>query len=301
MMRQAGRLLVLAALAAGMLAPVHPPEIAAGWPGIAAAVRGAWAVTPPPRKPAVPSEALPETSGRDDRAAPPAPAAPRSLGLPIGFSSNLIQVTSGFTGAGVVLFGALEEPADVVAVLRGPEAVVNVRRKAEILGIWANVESVSFERAPAYYRIASTRPVEDLLPADVRKTLQIGVETLRLVSRDGKPEREGLFRAALIRLKQEQGLYPESGLRVIVQNDRLFQVALDFPSNVPVGVYQVVVYAVRDGVVAAAASTALFIEKRGFGATLYQMAHEDSIAYGLIAVLLALAAGWAADRMFRRS
>jgi uncharacterized protein (TIGR02186 family) len=221
--------------------------------------------------------------------------------LPIGFSSNLIQVTSGFTGAGVVLFGALDAPADVIAVLRGPEAVVNVRRKAEILGIWANVESADFDRAPAYYRVASTRPVEALLPAESRRTLQVGVDTLRLISRDAAPGREGLFREALVRLKQEQGLYPESSMRVVVQSDRLFQVALDFPSNVPVGVYQVVVYAVRDGAVATAASTALFIEKRGFGAALYRMAHEDSVAYGLLAVLLALAAGWAADRLFRRS
>lgn len=300
-MRSAGRLAALAGFAAGMLVPGLPQSVDPGWLGVGATAKRAWAVTPPPRKPAIPDAGPSSAAPVPEVKAEPGGNVPKGVGLPIGFSNNLIQVTSGFTGAGVVLFGALDAPADVIAVLRGPEVVVNVRRRAEVLGVWANVESISFDRAPAYYQIASTRPVGELLPADARKTLQVGVDTLRFNARDGRPEREGLFREALVRLKQEEGLYPQGAQRVVVQNDRLFQVALDFPSNVPVGVYQVVVYAVRDGVVVAAASTALFIEKRGFGATLFRMAHEDSVAYGLIAVVLALAAGWAADRMFRRS
>src|SRR6202044_4044993 len=78
-------------------------------------------------------------------------------------SSHLIAITTGFTGASVVLFGATDGLADVVAVVRGPERDVTVWRKGKVAGIWTNAESVTFANVPSFYGIAASRPIEEII------------------------------------------------------------------------------------------------------------------------------------------
>src|SRR5207247_3547044 len=47
-------------------------------------------------------------------------------------SSHLIAITTGFTGASVVLFGATDGPGDIIAVVRGPERDMTVWRKGKV-------------------------------------------------------------------------------------------------------------------------------------------------------------------------
>jgi hypothetical protein len=44
----------------------------------------------------------------------------------------------------------------------------------------------------------------------------------------------------------------------------------------------------------------MFVNKIGFGADIYDFAHEWAALYGLIAILLAVSAGWAAGLIFRK-
>ena len=67
----------------------------------------------------------------------------RAADLVSGLSTDLIQITSNFTGADIVLFGAIE-PAedgappgdqDLVVVIRGPALDMMVRRKQRMLSL----------------------------------------------------------------------------------------------------------------------------------------------------------------------
>ncbi len=81
------------------------------------------------------------------------PAAGRADAVVADLSSHLVAITTGFTGASVVLFGATDGPGDVIAVVRGPDRPVTVWRKSEIAGIWANTDSMSFARVPSFYAV----------------------------------------------------------------------------------------------------------------------------------------------------
>jgi uncharacterized protein (TIGR02186 family) len=81
---------------------------------------------------------------------------------------------------------------------------------------------------------------------------------------------------------------------------RLFRVDVHFPSNVPLGIYQVQVFLFRDGAVAGAQTTPLVIGKAGLDAEVYEFAHRQAAAYGALAVAIALLAGWLAGSIFRR-
>src|SRR3546814_1591349 len=57
-------------------------------------------------------------------------------------SEHQIQITTGFVGTDVLLFGTVAADSHVVVVVRGPEAAAAVWRKARYAGIWVNDQRV---------------------------------------------------------------------------------------------------------------------------------------------------------------
>src|SRR3954470_2339195 len=76
-------------------------------------------------------------------------------------SSHLVAITTGFTGASVLLFGATNGPGDIAIVIHGPAKDIAVRRMARLGPIWVNAKSVMLHDAPTYYRMASSGPLEE--------------------------------------------------------------------------------------------------------------------------------------------
>src|SRR3546814_6756500 len=60
--------------------------------------------------------------------------------LLVDISQHLVAITTGFTGADVLLFGVREGPGEIVVVVRGPHMSTTVRRKDRIAGIWRSEE-----------------------------------------------------------------------------------------------------------------------------------------------------------------
>lgn len=217
-------------------------------------------------------------------------------------SSHLIAITTGFTGTEVVLFGAIDQPGDVVVVVNGPDSREEVRRKERVGGIWVSGAGVTFTHVPQFYALASSRPLEGLLRPSVALRHEIGLDYLRLqtaavLDLDDLAE----YRAALIRAKQRLNLYPTEEGRVTFLGQRLFRTTLSMPAEVPTGLYSVNVYLIRNADVVSAQTTPLTVSKIGFSADIYDFAQRHGLAYGVIGVSLAIAAGWGAGSLFRKS
>ena len=85
-----------------------------------------------------------------------------------------------------------------------------MRRKSRIAGVWLNRDRLAFRRVPAYYAVASTGPLEGIARPAVLAQLEIGTAFLDLepIDASGLELSEiASFRDALVRRKQEQGLY----------------------------------------------------------------------------------------------
>jgi uncharacterized protein (TIGR02186 family) len=216
---------------------------------------------------------------------------------------HLIKITTDFTGTEVLMFGAIEQDGDVVVVITGPEASVTVRRKERIAGLWINRDQMTFPKAHGFYAVASSRPLEELAPANVLERHQIGVRNLRLqpAEVDAPVAEIGLFRAALVRNKQRAGLYTTEVGRVTFLGNRLFRTSIELPTNIPTGTYTVNAYLVRNEQVVSAQATPLSISKIGVGADVYEFAHNQAAWYGLLAIAIAVAAGWLAAVAFRKA
>lgn len=232
-------------------------------------------------------------------AAAPLPA--RAQALVADLSNHLVAITTGFTGAEILLFGAVEGPGDVVVTVRGPARDESVRRKVRVAGLWMNGAEVRFTGVPVFYAMFSSRPPAEIVTEEMAEIHQIGAENLTLRSDSRRsPEEIDTFRAALIRAKERQGLYQPKEGRLTFLGQRLFRANLEFPGNVPTGAYRVEVLLIRDGRVVSAQTTPLYISQAGISADVYEFAHRQAVLYGLLAIVVAVGSGWIAGAVFRK-
>jgi uncharacterized protein (TIGR02186 family) len=230
-----------------------------------------------------------------------APMAARAQALIADLSNHLVAITTGFNGAQILLFGAVEGAGDVVVTVRGPVRDETVRRKVRVGGIWINGPEVVFQGVPEYYAVFGSRPPQDIITPELADIHQIGSDNLALrTTSTREPEEIDTFRDALIRAKERQGLYIHDAGRLTFLGARLFRANLVFPGNVPTGPYTIEVLLVRDGAVVSAQTTPLYISQAGISADVHEFAHRQAFFYGLICIVLAVGTGWIAGAVFRR-
>jgi uncharacterized protein (TIGR02186 family) len=230
----------------------------------------------------------------------PAPASSQSIVTDL--STREVAISTGFTGAELLLFGANEGFGDIVVTVEGPKRDEIIRRKERVAGIWVNGTSVTFENAPAYYRTAASKPLSEIAAPEVLEKLQIGSSRIDLSTRSSRGAEAILeFREAFIRSKKRQALYSEDISDIKITRGRLFRSTIPFPVNVPIGTYEVTVHLFKDGRLVSSEKTPLTVQKVGLEAKIYDFAHDHAAWYGLIAIAIALVAGWLAGVIFRRA
>jgi uncharacterized protein (TIGR02186 family) len=233
--------------------------------------------------------------------------------LVVSLSNHRVAVTSSFTGEDLVLFGTIEPDAgktaqhpsyDLVVTVTGPRQTLRTRRKERVLGIWVNVDSREFVRAPSYLTILSNRPVTEIAHQDVLRRLQIGLDNFLLPQHIG-PDladtvRDDSFRVAFVRLENQQGLYRESSTAVTFLTPTVFRAAIPLPANVPTGNYAIDVKLFANGALIAGTNSALEVIKTGVEQYVADAALDHGLLYGLVTALMALFIGWFGSVVFRR-
>lgn len=237
--------------------------------------------------------------------------APKPVLVP-DVSQRDIEIAYSFTGAELLLFGAIlypggrlprgEAPTDIVVVVKGPTQPVLVREKQKVAGIWVNAEHQRYSSVPSFYALASSRPIGRIVDARTRAIYELGLDSLQLSPGSSAISAvEHRFQQGLVGLKRRTGLYVEAPHAVEITDGVLYRARLTIPARVPVGRFTAETFLIRDGRVLAAAVRDIDIRKSGFERFVARAADRDSIAYGLVAVALSvglgLAAGWIARRL----
>jgi len=225
-------------------------------------------------------------------------------GLVTDLSNKRIEIRYSFEGAQLILFGAVGSSAvdpvndlfDVVVVVRGPEAETVVRRKDRVGGIWINNADLVFPAVPGYYAVAASRALADIAHPTVFASYGIGFDNLPLVARSerGLLAPDPKFKTALYRLRAGENLYRQEIDSVSLVAEGLFRTDVHLPANVPVGEFLVETFVFQEGSLKARNRIRLSVDKEGFERAAYDFAHQYPLLYGLIAVFVALGAGWMA-------
>jgi uncharacterized protein (TIGR02186 family) len=220
-----------------------------------------------------------------------------------------IEIRYSFTGEELLLFGAIIYPGgrppqpgtDVAIVVKGPLEPIVVREKQKVFGIWMNVGRVRFRSAPAFYAVASSRPLPQLIDERMAAIYELGLGNLQLSPGGGAPaDVLRRFEHGLVDLRRRNQLYHEYPRGVEISEGVLYRARIRIPARVPVGTYTAETFLIRDGRVIAGAAREIRIEKLGFERFVSQAAERWSLAYGIVAVALSLLLGWGASALFGR-
>ena len=222
-------------------------------------------------------------------------------------SQEAIDVQQGFTGTELLLFGAIlppdqgapAEPYDVVVVLKGPTRSVVVREKQQVAGIWMNVDAAEFRSVPSYYAVASSRPIGQIVDDRTAAIYELGLPFLQL-SPIGviDPEQQSRIAAGLVERRIGEGLYQQAEGAVKVRSGVLYEVRFQLPSNVETGEYTAETFVIANGRVLVSETAQVEVRKVGFEKRVADYAANDEVLYGLFAVFMSIAMGWAAGRLF---
>ena len=224
-------------------------------------------------------------------------------------SARSIEIRYSFTGAQLLLFGAIiypdgrmpSEQAHIAVVVKGPVQPILVREKHKIAGIWMNADSHRFQSAPGFYAIASSEPIASLVDERTAAIYELGVDNLQLSPGGGAlPDKERRFESGLLELRKRQGLYSQNPKGVEISEGVLYRARIDIPSQVPVGTYTAETFLIDDKRVLAAATREIEIGKSGFERYVALAARRHAFLYGLAAMLMSLGLGYAAAWAFSK-
>ncbi|WP_322865177.1 TIGR02186 family protein [Aquicoccus sp. G2-2] len=226
----------------------------------------------------------------------------------LGLSQSRVAITANFDGSEILIFGGVKReappptgaPLEVVIVIEGPSVPLTVRRKAKKYGIWINADSVSISSAPAFYSVSTSAPFNDAInhTEDLRHHISVprAIRSIGAASYVSDPE---AFTDAVIRIRQENGLYQFNENAVQFEEQTLFRTTVHLPSNLTEGNYKTRIFLTRNGNVVSHFETTIGVHKVGLEQFLYSLSHERPLIYGLLSLAIAIAAGWGASAFFR--
>lgn len=219
----------------------------------------------------------------------------------VDLSKRNVAISARFAGTDLLLFGVTDGPGEVAVTVTGPRIERVLREKERIGPIWTNRSFQRFQNVPAYYAVATSDGLTGETGAAVLDDAGLSVESLEFPVADRAglfdAARFAAFRAALLQLNRDAGLFREDlgGVRRLDNN--MFRVNLHFPVNVPVGTYRVNVHLLRDGAVVDIDETAVIVNKVGLGAFISRFARDQGALYGLAAILIAVVSGFVVGSM----
>ena len=226
-------------------------------------------------------------------------------------STRNISIESDFTGTRVVIFGTIENSRqtspddnlyDLAVVIVGPRESIVARRKSNVAGLWVNTSAFRFREVPSYYAVLSTKPVREIASLPILYQHGIGLENMRLFPDEniGADDAEQ-FKSAVLRVKQQQGLYRQEPKGAGFIGRSLFRASVDLPANISVGEFTAWIYLFEKGDLITTYKTRLDLQRGGIEQFIFNLADHYPLLYGLLTVLLALIAGFLATLAFRKA
>ena len=224
----------------------------------------------------------------------------------LGLSQDEIAITATFDGSSLLIFGAVKrdeppppEPLDVVIAVAGPDREMTVRQKERRFGIWVNTGEVDIDVAPSFYAVATTRPMAVAMnqTEDLRYRVSLD-QAIQTIGASEEALDAPAYLAALKRIGAETGRYQIREGSVALDQETLFRTSIRLPAALTEGNYKTRIFLTRGGRVVDVYETVIFVRKVGLERWTYALAHEQPLIYGLLSLVIAIAAGWAASAAF---
>jgi uncharacterized protein (TIGR02186 family) len=217
-------------------------------------------------------------------------------------SENNIKIKTDFNGKEIIVFGILNDEQETLITIKGPEKNAVINKKERILGFWFNTKKITYNKVPSIFFIASSAELEDILPTStiIKQELHFNYLLENKLSKRNFISNSSLknWKDNFIRIKKNKNLFKEYKIEKI--ENKLFQTRVFFPADSLPGEYKINVYQIKDNIIITMKEKTITLAKSGIGSKIYDFAHNNSVAYGLFAIIFAILSGFLAATMFRR-
>lgn len=225
-----------------------------------------------------------------------------------GLSSDAVSITTNFDGSDILIYGAVKretpipegEPLEVIVTVEGPAQPLTIWRKERKVGIWVNAERVEIGAAPGFYAVATTGSLDSILKPEWDQRFRISIPlAMRAFAGAIEVSDAVPFTQALIRLREQSGLYRLDQGSVTLTEETLFRANIQLPANLIEGDYKTRIFLLRHGEVVDVYRAPIEVRKVGLERWLYRLAFDWPFLYGLMSLAVAVVAGWGASAGFR--
>lgn len=207
-----------------------------------------------------------------------------------------IQVGSFFNGEEVSVKAIFPCDCDLALRIWGPREDLKLLRKGRVGRLWMNVEQITFANIPkAYLLWTSRKPAED--GGKSLKELKFDYTSVLAGTLQGeKPEEEQFLIQELVKLKEHDNLYNISEGTIRTQPlERSFlsqaEVVLHLPAKIYPGSYTLELIAFKEGKSTLLKAYPLKVQLTGLPAVLSNLATQNGVLYGVLAVAIAALGG----------
>ena len=216
---------------------------------------------------------------------------------------NELNVGEFFQGAEIKISAEVPAGANAVVEFRGDSHEDRLLRKGRRGGLWMNVGEVKVSNAPSLYLVMST---DAALISGQNSESQWGYRALQKQMKFSgaipKAGKDKLFQDFL-KLKESQGLYGAfpGALKAAPTSTDHARVEGKFwlPDKVPPANYKIHFFVLNNGKVVDEKTTAFPVEMQGLPAFMTALAFDHATIYGLLAVTIAILAGFIMGFVFK--
>ena len=217
---------------------------------------------------------------------------------------DLIEVGTFFDGTKILVGAEIPQCDGVVIKLSedGKETTLNMKGKKVFF--WMNVARVDVNNAPGIYILSSTGKLEDICSKDVLKSELIGYDALKeKIDFKSNESLTGNEFEEFIKFKEKDGSYKitlsvKTG--VDTEGRGIFNGQLDIPSFIPPGEYSVDIFCFRDKKLLDKWSDKIVVKDVELPLLIINLAKNSPALYGVIAIIIAMAAGIIIGLIFAR-
>ncbi len=226
--------------------------------------------------------------------------------LSVHVNPSRIAMGTTYNGCEVFVSGLLPKDAEILIRVRGKQGEAHFKKKGKALGLlWMNMGTVEMDHVPVMMLLAPSDELARMMEkqGDSWRSLGLGFDALKQeIAIAPDSEDKDMIIGELLKLKQREGLYDiqKSAIRYEEQGvDKAFHAVIHFPSALTPAAYSLETFAIRDGNVIARDSRTIEAKMVGWPAFLAGLAFQHGLLYGILAVLVALAAGLFIGYIFR--
>lgn len=214
-----------------------------------------------------------------------------------------VQIGSFFNGQTVTVSGTIPAGTQAVLEVIGGSADEHLMRKGRRAGMWMNMGEIKVQDAPSLYLVMSTAK-ELLTAAPPEATWGYRALEKRLVfSGKIEPAERQEFLKQFLELKESEQIYAswpgDLKVKAAAGAESAVTASFPLPTNTRPGAYKVCLSVIQDGKAVSNTCTDLTVGLVGFPAWLATLAYEHGLAYGVLAVVIAIVTGFAMGFIFK--